>query len=58
MVHKVFWKVDLVVCNKEIQDKLVIYTWLIRPTSLLKEAFRHELQKHPMVAINIHQFGC
>jgi len=55
MVHDILGKIDLVLCSKEVQHQLVINTWLIRASSLLKEAFCYEFQKHPVLAINIHQ---
>jgi len=54
MVHEILGKIDLVESGKEIQHQLVINTGLIRASSLLEEAFRHELQKHSMLAINVH----
>jgi len=57
MMHEILWKVDFVVSSKEIQHQLVINTGLIRASSLLKEAFRHELQKHHVMTIYVHQFG-
>ena len=64
MVHDIFWKIDLVERSKEVENQLVIIAWLIRASTLLKEALRHELQEHPVelqehpvLTFNIHQLG-
>ena len=57
MVHNISWKIDLVERSKEVENQFVIIAWLIRASTLLKEALSHELQEHPVLIFNVHQLG-
>jgi len=57
MVHDISWKIYLVERSKKVENQFVINAWLIRASTLLEEAFRHEFQEHPVLTFNVHQLG-
>jgi len=57
MVHDISWKIYLVERSKKVENQFVINAGLIRTSTLLEEAFRHEFQEHPVLTLNVHQLG-
>jgi len=58
VMHDIYWKIDGLIRNQEVQHQFMIQTGLISTSTLLKEEFIYNLQKYPVLDIHVHQLGC